>query len=50
VSACPTTNLAGCCRFAAGSLTPEECYYDPSIASSLIMACTNQNGTWTTSP
>src|SRR4051812_18274312 len=27
VSTCPTGGLAGCCKYTAGGITTEECYY-----------------------
>ena len=47
VASCSTTNLVGCCKFSGSSL--EECYY-AGTASSLQSACTQSNGTWSTSP
>jgi hypothetical protein len=53
VTSCPTGGLTGCCKYTAGGITTEECYYasdagipgfDPT--SSDKQACSSLNGTW----
>jgi hypothetical protein len=52
VSACPTSGLAGCCKYSAGGITTDECYYqesggvDPTTSGQ--QACTAVSGTWST--
>jgi hypothetical protein len=55
VSSCPSGGLAGCCKYAAGGITTEECYYsagdsgtggDPATAGK--QACSAVNGAWST--
>jgi hypothetical protein len=45
VSACPT-GFVGCCSYALGGITTDECYYSGS-ASDNQTACQGFNGTWT---
>jgi hypothetical protein len=56
VSSCPTADLAGCCKYSAGGITTEECYYggDAGIpgfdpASGGKSACSAVSGTWSSS-
>jgi hypothetical protein len=46
VSACPT-GFVGCCSYALGGITTDECYYR-GAASDDQTACQALNGTWTT--
>jgi hypothetical protein len=54
VSSCPTAGLAGCCKYSAGGITTEECYYESDAglgafgdpATTGKQACSSLSGTW----
>ena len=57
-TSCPTAGILGCCKFTQGGIQIEECYYsgggeggagDAGVDTSAYqMACTQNNGTWST--
>jgi len=53
VTECPTSGIAGCCKYTAGGIATEQCYYtagdsgiDPSTAAKQV--CSTLKGTWST--
>jgi hypothetical protein len=48
VSSCPTSGLTGCCKYTAGGISTEDCFYSSDAATDK-QVCTSENGTWSTS-
>ena len=46
MTSCPTAGLVGCCTISG----IETCFYAPQTASTAMMACTAEIGTFSTEP